>query len=46
MESTGIQYYVNLGGIYDGIAWRGKEPHLLIDQLERIMHAEVKQLRY
>ena len=46
MESTGIQYYLNLGGLYDGVAWRGKEPHILIQQLETIMHGEVKQLRY
>ncbi|NNF36840.1 MAG: hypothetical protein HKN68_22245 [Saprospiraceae bacterium] len=46
MESTGIQYYVNLGGVYDHIAWRGKEAHLLIYQLENVMNAQVKQLRY
>lgn len=46
MESTGIQYYINLGGVYDRIAWRGKEAHLLIQQLENVMHTQVKQLRY
>jgi hypothetical protein len=46
MESTGIQYYINLGGVYDHIAWRGKEAHLLVHQLENVMHSQVKQLRY
>ena len=46
MESTGIQYYVNLGGYYDNVAWRGKESNLLIRQIENIMHSQVKQLRY
>lgn len=46
MEQSGIQYYANLGGMYDDIAWRGKEVHLLIDQLEARIQTGIKQLRY
>jgi hypothetical protein len=46
MEATGIQYYINLGGEYDHIAWRGKDANLLIGQLEIVMQSQVKQLRY
>ena len=46
MEHTGIQYYVNLGLSFNSIAWRNKEPHMLIDQIESLMRKEIKQLRY
>lgn len=45
-ESTGLQYYVNLGGTFDDIAWRNKEPQLLIFQIESRIKREIKQLRY
>ncbi len=46
IESMGIQYYVALGGHFDGINWRGKEPIHLMNELEQIMNSTVKQLRY
>lgn len=46
IESMGIQYYVSLGGRFDGINWRGKEPIHLMKELEQIMNNSVKQLRY
>ena len=46
MVDTGIQYYMNIGGLYNDISWRRKEPQILIQQLEVIMHSSIKQLRY
>jgi hypothetical protein len=46
MVATGIQYYMNIGGSYNDISWRRKEPILLIQQIEAIMQSSIKQLRY
>ena len=46
METTGLQYYLSLGGEYNCISWRNKEPHFLILQLETLLSIQVKQLRY
>jgi hypothetical protein len=46
MVSTGIQYYLNIGGRLNDITWRSKEPNHLIQEIENIMNNSVKQLRY
>ncbi|HMQ08746.1 MAG TPA: hypothetical protein PKC30_15715 [Saprospiraceae bacterium] len=46
MEKTGIHYYVSLGFHLNGLEWRRKEPHFLIDELEYRMNIATKQLRH
>ena len=46
MVSTGVQYYMNIGGRFNEVAWRQKEPLHLINEIESIMNSNVKQLRY
>ncbi len=46
MESTGIQYYANLGPVFNDVPWRGKKASHLFMEIENRLHGSVKQLRY
>ncbi len=46
MELSQLQYYVNLGPIYNNINWRHKAPVLAIAQVLDSMKRATKQLRY
>jgi hypothetical protein len=46
MELSQLQYYVNLGPIYNDINWRHKAPVLAIAQVIDSMNRATKQLRY
>jgi len=46
MESSRLQYYVNIGPNYNNINWRHKAPLLAIGQVLNAMNSATKQLRY
>ena len=46
MERSNLQYYIHTGESFNEMAWRGKEPHHLIQQVEQVMRSNTKQLRY
>jgi len=46
MESSRLQYYVNIGPNYNNINWRHKAPILAIGQVLNAMNSATKQLRY
>jgi len=46
MEETQIQFYVNLGQQFNEVIWRPLKPNLVFNIVEKLIHSEVKQLRY
>lgn len=45
MEMEGLQYYINVGIQYNDVAWRGKQPKHLFQEVHSRLHGGVQQLR-
>lgn len=46
MLAARLQYYLQLGHVYNDLEWHGKKPEFIIDAIENAIHSGQKSLNY